>query len=323
MKIAALQLNCIFADSKQNIEKIGVYVKQASENGIDLLVLPEFFPSAIGFSSKMNHVALEGAYIRKVIKKLSSDFGIIIGGSYLYFDGTASTNTFDLVFPNGNVFSHHKDIPTQFENCYYTNGDTNPILHTPIGEIGVALCWEMIRYDTLKRLSGKVDIVLAGSCWWDLPIDAPKEREPLRQYNQKLALETPVTFAELLHVPVIHASHCGQITAYNFPANDRLQTRQFVGAAQIIDADGTVISRKEFTEGEGLVMAEMPLGKSRRQSADMDNKRYWIPDLPDSYIKAWNEINPIGNTYYKEHMLPYYLRHDKNNRVIKLKQKVI
>ena len=309
MKFAALQLNCDFADVNSNMKKAESYICLARQNDADVVLLPEFFPSAIGFSLQMNCVALKGTYVREALKNLAAKSGIIIGGSYLFFDGTQSRNTFDLVFPNGSIFSHQKDIPTQFENCYYTTGDTDHILHTPIGDIGVALCWEMIRYDTLKRLSGKVDIVLAGSCWWDLPEDALKEREALRQYNQTLALETPATFARLLHVPVIHANHCGKITSYNFPANDRLQTRQFVGAAQIIDADGKIIKRRGFNEGEGFVIAEVALNNTERKAANINPDRYWIPTLPDSYIKAWQEINPIGSAYYKEHMLAYYHEH--------------
>lgn len=38
-----------------------------------------------------------------------------------------------MIFPDGKVFTHKKDIPTQFENCYYTRGDTDHILHTPMG----------------------------------------------------------------------------------------------------------------------------------------------------------------------------------------------
>jgi hypothetical protein len=167
----------------------------------------------------------------------------------------------------------------------------------------------MIRCDTLKRLSGKVDFVLAGSCWWDLPFDSPKENEPLRQYNQKLALETPVTFARLLHVPLIHANHCGKITAYNFPANNNLQTRRFVGAAQVVSADGKVVARREFSEGEGIIITELSYDSAERKMADINPIDYWIPSLPDSYLKAWREINPKASAYYQERMLPYYQEH--------------
>lgn len=309
MKIAAVQLNCDFADVNSNLGKVERYIRQAYMKNADLVLLPEFFSSAIGFSPKMNDVALQGTFVRGKIKELSSELEIIIGGSYLFFDGSDCYNIFDLIFPNGTVFSHKKDIPTQFENCYYTVGDIDNILHTPIGEIGVALCWEMIRSDTFKRLSGKVDLILAGSCWWDLPVDAPAKREPLRQYNQKLAFETPVTFAKLLHTPVIHANHCGRITAFNFPDSDKLQTRQLVGATQIIDSDGVAIIRKNFSEGEGIIVADISIGNKERKIETVDGTRYWIPSLPNSYIKAWENINPIGHAYYEQYMLPYYCKH--------------
>lgn len=187
----------------------------------------------------------------------SEKYQTIIDGSYIFFDGENAYNLFELVFPGGDTFTHKKDIPTQFENCYYTEGDQENILITPAGNFGVALCWEMIRYDTLRRIAGKADIVLAGSCWWDLPEDAPPEREALRQYNQKLALETPVTFAKLSGVPVIHANHCGKVTADSFPGAEKIQTRQLVGGTQIIDGEGNILKRREFTDGAGYVMSDV------------------------------------------------------------------
>ena len=212
---------------------------------------------------------------------------------------------FLLCFPDGSTFAHKKDIPTQFENCYYTTGDTENILRTPIGRIGVTLCWEMIRYDTVRRLAGKVDFVLAGSCWWDLPEDAPPERQPLREYNQRLAAETPARLAGLLRVPVIHANHCGRVTAGNFPGADRQQTRQLVGATQILSGQGQILASRAFDQGEGLVCAELEGGGGRRTDAPYPTD-YWIPDLPESYINAWNTLNPLGARYYRDIAVPRY-----------------
>ncbi len=309
LKISVAQFNCAFADVPSNLAKIRSLVIQASKEGMELILFPEFCTSAIGYSKEMLKVGVQGEMTRTTLQKLSHEFHIIIGGSYLLFDGTDCYNSFDLFFPNGEIYSHKKDIPTQFENCYYTKGDANHILHTPIGNIGVALCWEMIRYDTIKRLSEQADIILAGSCWWDLPDDAPSSREPLRKYNQKLALETPVTFAKLLHTPVVHASHCGKITAFNFPSENQMKTRQLVGASQIIDEQGNILARRNFDEGEGLIFADIDICKHLKSPSNMMNDSYWIPNLPDTYIKAWNEMNPLGECYYQQHALPYYKTH--------------
>lgn len=306
LKVAAIQLNADYADVQSNLRKSESYVRKAASQGAELIILPEFFSSAAGFSDKMINVAINNRITEEWLKRLAAKCRVIIGGSYIDFDGENAFNKFTLAFPSGEIFEHKKDIPTQFENCYYTNGDENNVLVTPIGNFGVALCWEMIRYNTLKRISGKVDLILAGSCWWDLPIDAPQEREGLRQYNQSLALETPVAFAKLLGVPIIHANHCGQVTAFNFPNANKLQTRQFVGAAQIADGQGRVLARRQFFEGEGLVVSDISWNTSNRQRVEDFPPDYWIPNLPDSYIHAWETINPKAKLYYETVALPHY-----------------
>ena len=313
MKVAVIQLDAVFADFNENLKRVNNLVFQAVKDGAEFVVLPEFFTSAIGFSSKLLDTVLQNKKTHEFLVQLSSQYNIIIGGSHLFFDGYQCYNLFELVFPGGETFTHKKDLPTQFENCYYTKGDTNRILHTPIGDIGVALCWEMIRYDTIRDLSAKADLILAGSCWWDLPDNALPERDPLRQYNQQLALETPVQFAKLLHTPVIHANHCGKVTAYkftnsdnNFPIDSELQTRQMVGAAQIISSEGEIIARRTFHEGGGIIAENLKWRNTIRKEADADRNKYWIPDLPESYLKAWETLNPQGEKYYNTIALPYY-----------------
>ncbi|MEA4920207.1 MAG: carbon-nitrogen hydrolase family protein [Clostridiaceae bacterium] len=309
MKIAVIQLNADFADVKSNLIKSENFIRQAVLAGAELVLLPEFFTSAIGFSEQMLDVAIQNKKVPGLLTQWAAEYKVIIGGSYISFDGEDAFNLFQLVFPNGEIFEHKKDIPTQFENCYYTNGDENNVLVTPIGNLGVALCWEMIRYDTLKRMTGKVDLVLSGSCWWDLPLDARPEREPLRQYNQSLARETPVTFAKLLGAPVVHANHCGRVTASNFSDADKMQTRQFVGAAQIVNRNGHVLARKDFSKGEGFVISDVLWDATSLNRTNTFLSEYWIPDLPDSYLNAWESVNSQGKHYYETVTLPYYKNH--------------
>lgn len=312
MRVAAIQMNAILADVFSNWKAAEKLVAEAAQAGAELIVLPEFFTSGIAFDHKMLDVVSFDTFTQTNLLALAKKLNVIIGGSYLTFDSAKALNSFQLVFPNGDIFTHAKDIPTQFENCYYTNGDEANVLHTPVGDIGVALCWEMIRYDTVKRLFGKVDFVLAGSCWWDLPDDAAPERQPLRKYNQNLAAATPVEFAKILHVPVVHASHCSKFTAYNFPQADKLQSRQMVGAAQIIDGNGKVISRRTFDKGEGFVISNIQTEQCPKNESDWNTEQYWIPNLPQSYLSAWEKYNPLGQDYYKNVSLPYYKSSCKN-----------
>jgi|GEM_PF-3452758 len=84
---------------------------------------------------------------------------------------------------------------TNLEGFCYAPGDEETVLETPIGNIGVAMCWEHIRYNTAKRMLGKVDLVLGGSCWWSFSeseINDLKIREKLNQRNHEIALNAPI-----------------------------------------------------------------------------------------------------------------------------------
>jgi predicted amidohydrolase len=301
LKIAAVNFNAVFATVDENIKQVISYVKKAADLGVELILFPEFFTSSMGRAEAMLDVAVKSSHVEGILLQLTQQHNIIIGGSYILFDGKDAHNLFQLVFPDGKIFSHKKDIPTIAENCYYTRGDENNILKTPIGDIGVALCWEMNRYDTLMRLSQKVDLVLAGSCWEDL-----REGAPLRQYNKEFALQTPVTFAKLLHVPVIHSNHCGKVTAVDFYDEKNPFTFQMVGAAQIIDENGNIIARKSFDEGEGMVISEISLDKGKRRTADISCDKYWVEDMQEPYIYAWENYSCICEDYYNKVANPYY-----------------
>lgn len=305
MKVAAIAMNAAFADVKANLKKAEKLLGEVSKTETELVMFPEFFTSAIGFSDKMLDVARENGCVHNFLVTNAKKYNIIIGCSYISLESGDAYNKFELVFPDGQCFSHCKDIPTQFEGCYYTNGDTANVLDTPIGKIGVALCWEMLRYDTLRRIAGEADLLLCGSCWWDLPDDAPKDRDPLRRYNENLALDVPVKFARLAGTPLVHASHCGKVTAKHFPDGERIQTRQLVGAAQIINASGKVLARRPFEEGEGIVYADIALKKKPYLKRSYPDE-YWTEKLPDSYINAWNTSNPIAKKYYQDITKCYY-----------------
>jgi len=303
MRIAAVNIDASFTDLKANMNKAAILCKDAVLQGVELILFPEFFTSSMGYSKKMIEVAVNSKHLEEDLKELSSRYHIIIGGSYIFFEDGNLYNKFSLIFPNGEIYSHCKDIPTLVENCYTVNGDEDHILHTPIGDIGVALCWEMVRYDTLKRLSKKVDVVLAGMCWSDLP--DWEGGEALQKYNRDFAMRTPIRFAQLLHVPVIHSNHCGKINAYDYPNDNNLHNLQMIGATQIIDLEGKVIIQRKYDEGEGLLIADISWNNTQREPAQIDQSKYWIEDLPESYLYAWEHHNATAHDYYEKITIPY------------------
>ncbi len=307
VRVAAIQQDAVFADVRKNLRQLRLHVRDAVASGAELVLLPYLFTSAMGLSDRMLKVPIQNEKVRKVVKKWSVKYQVILGGSYLSFDGQHTHNIFELVFPDGEVFTHRQDTPSEFEASYYAGSDDDDnILQTPVGDIGVVLGLEIMRYDILKRLTGEVDVVLSGYCWWDLP----GTDEDLRQFNVDLALDAPVAFARSLGVPLIHASHCGHAPGFDVPLGHKAPVRQFVGAAQIIGHSGAVLARKPYLDGAGIITADLAWDALERPAATQFPDRHWIPELPEPYIDAWNSLYAPGQAYYHAVALPYYRRNE-------------
>lgn len=311
MKIAAVHMDTILGDVNANMDKAKKYIEEAVKDGAELIVLPEFFTSGFAFNHKLLDVVCKYDDPQAKLKEWAKEYNIIIGGSYLKFNGQDVLNTFTLTFPSGEIFSHSKDIPTVLEGFCYAPGDEESVLKTPIGNIGVALCWEHIRYNTVKRMLGKVDLVLGGSCWWALSkndISDDKIREKFNQRNHEIALNGPIDLAKMLHVPVVHASHNAKFEGFNFPKGDKLETRTILGASQIVDDNGKVVKRKMYNEAAGIIISEVDYNRLPKKVEAINTKDYWIPDMPNAFLKNGWEMNGIFQEYYKKVSRPYIIK---------------
>ena len=305
LKFAAIQMQAVLANVDRNLTNTERLIRNAAELGVDWIVLPEFFTSACAFHPKMKDSILPiNGIATQLLKKLSKELNVVIGGSFLAAHDKDVFNTFVLVFPQGDILIHNKDIPTMWENCYYIGGNDDGVLRTKIGEVGVALCWEMLRSQTAKRLLGKVKFVVSGSCWWDLPESAPKKFNPLRKKSLELLKSAPVTFAKLLGVPVIHAGHAGNFEGYAAPSEINKYTSHYLGESMIVDGSGKVLASLSREDGEGVITAEINLDKVYEPSMKISDE-YWIHNMPKAFLAEWNKLNIYGKDYYKKKMHLY------------------
>src|SRR5690606_32897072 len=153
-----------------------------------------FFTTGIAFHPSLLNAALplEGRALQLLCDK-ARRYNRPVGGSFIAIKQDRERyNTFVLAFPDGSYYSHDKDLPTMWENCYYRGGSDPGILETPLGPWGVALCWELIRTQTARRLRSKIDLLVGGSCWWTLPEKIPLPlKKKLIRINRELMEEAP------------------------------------------------------------------------------------------------------------------------------------
>jgi predicted amidohydrolase len=312
IKVAAVQMAAELAEPEKNYIHASQLIKDAFTRGAELVLLPEMFNTAVAYHPKMlESIAASGDKPLKFLSELSREYNGVIGGSFLQYDGNDVYNTFYLVFPDGEKYTHRKDLPTMWENCYYTGGDDDGVINTPIGNIGIVLCWEMIRAQTIKRLMDKVDFILAASCWWGTPVD--QEQRPLDLKNMNNLRQAPITLSEMLGVPVIHASHAGTFDGYRPPEEKELKRRQYLGETKIVDESGRTKCRLRAEEGAGILVSEIELQKATTY-VDCEKLSFWIPEIPEEIMKVWEEQGEYGKRYYQETTKPYLKGWPEDNK---------
>jgi predicted amidohydrolase len=286
------------ADVAYNLEQADKLVSEAFARGASWVILPEFFPTAAAYHPAMNGVAmpLESPPLDLLRNQARRHQGHV-GGSYITIRGADRYNTFVLVRPDGSYGTHDKDLPTMWEGCYYRGGSDDGVIETADAAVGAVVCWELLRWQTARRLRGRVDLVVGGSGWWSYP-QIPLLRTLLKrdeERSERLLPESLERMARVLGVPVVHAAHAGSfrgrtpLTGLPYPAH-------FLGYTQITNRDGHVLACRRREEGAGVVIAEVTLTPAR--PSEPIGEGFWTADLPWSLDLSWRIFNAHARRTY-------------------------
>jgi predicted amidohydrolase len=338
LKVAAVQYKPILGDVAANLRKAQVLVREAFAKNAKWVVLPEFFTSANGMHENIEkaHRPLNGEPM-EFLKRLAREGGAYVGGSFLAEADGDIYNTFVLACPDGNTFTHDKDFPsTIYESSLYAGGEdaeyarwlrkagvdtSGKIIPGRQGNnvrgcfevgdlnIGAALCWELVRYRTARRLAGRIDMLLGASGWWwsDPEFGWPGDRttDEIREHREEqeaLIREAPRRLARMLGVPVVHANFCGLNRAFLTRELQTPVTGRYLGESQIVDGKGRTVAR--LSDKEGVVVADVIPGRGEPSEPISDTEE-WMPEMSERAKRLWNETGAEGRDYYLEHVRPH------------------
>lgn len=306
VKAAAVQITTIIADAPANMASCERLALSAVTEGATYIALPEFFNTGVAWEPKIaDAIETEEGVAASFLKDFSAKHGVVIGGSFLCRMPTGAVLNRYLAFADGELVGRHdKDLPTMWENAFYEGGDSNDTgeLGTHNGvRLGAAVCWEFMRTMTARRLRGKADLILGGSCWWSIPDILPGFiRNPLENQNVENTLGCIRDTARLVGAPVIHAAHSGPM-ACGFMGLPPLTYRgYFEGNAAIVDAHGRVIASRSHDQGEGIVCASITPG-SVPVSEEIP-QGFWL--RPRGFLPAigWHYHKFLGKRWYSSNV---------------------
>jgi predicted amidohydrolase len=299
---AAVQLEAVLGDIPTNLAACERLADEAGRAGAEIIALPEFFTTGIGFAPSLATAALppDGA-ATELLTTLARRHRALVGGSFLCRDSDGHVrNAYVLAGPNGVVGRHDKDLPTMWENSFYTCGDDDGVLDAGEYAVGAAVCWELMRTQTVRRLRGRVDLVMTGSGWWSIPRWTPPTLfDCLERNNAATARRAAALFAQYVGAPVVHAAHAGALDCA-MPWLPMRYRGHFEGATLIANADGTVVAERRAEEGEGVVLGEITL---QRQPPRLEPPAgFWLHRRGMLPTAVWHYQRWHGRRWYRRHV---------------------
>lgn len=155
MKAAFYQFAPSFGKKEENIAKVISAVKDAD---LDLLVLPEFFATGYQFTS-IDEVAglsepIPDGNTTTALSDLSKEKGIYIVAGLPERDGDKFYNSAIFTGPDGYIGSYRKTHLFFEEKNYFYAGDTGfRVWDTPIGRIGIMICFDWFFPESARSLA--------------------------------------------------------------------------------------------------------------------------------------------------------------------------
>ena len=252
VKVAALQFSCS-KDVQENINKAEKMVKEAADNGANIILLPEIFERQYFCQEKRydyyNYaLPLEKNPAVNRFKEVAKELGVVIPVSFYERDIDRLFNTVAMIDADGSVLgiyrkTHIPDDHFYQEKFYFTPGDSGfKVFDTRFGCIGVGICWDQWFPETVRCMAVQgAEMLLYPTAIGSEPILDVDSSSHWRRVMQGHAAANlmPVVAANRIEVETVEPckENAGQSSSLDF-----------YGCSFIADATGDIIASAKQEE---------------------------------------------------------------------------
>ena len=252
VKVAAVQFSCS-TDVQENINKAEKMVREAANNGANIILLPELFERQYFCQEKRYDyyeyaLPLEENPAVNRFKEVAKELGVVIPVSFYERDIDRLFNTVAMIDADGSVLgiyrkTHIPDDHFYQEKFYFTPGDTGfKVFDTRFGRIGVGICWDQWFPETARCMAVQgAEMLLYPTAIGSEPILDVDSSDHWRRVMQGHAA------ANLM--PVVAANRIGVETIEPCKENaGQSSSLDFYGCSFIADATGDIIASAKQEE---------------------------------------------------------------------------
>jgi len=265
VNIALSQISCKIGDKKHNLNKIKKQIRQAKQNGANLIIFPELALTGYTLRDTVYELAepIPGPSTNLLTEVAKKENIHIVFGMVEQSEKASGVlyNTAVLLSPKGIVGKYQKmHLPTHSifeEKRYFRPGYKSPLFETDIGKLGLIICYDVFFPEIVRllRLKGAELIICISA--------SPAVR---RKFFEILtvarAMENTVFLAYVNLVGI----------------EDGLQ---FWGGSRLISPNGSIISQAKYDD-EDLVTEKISYVDLKRTEIFVPTLRDLRPELFDS-----------------------------------------
>jgi predicted amidohydrolase len=256
VRVAVAQIEPKLGERERNLETCLARLEEAVAAGAELLVLPECAIPGYMFESleeALEHAEEIPGPATETLEGAAARHGAYVVCGLLERDGDLLRNSAVLVGPDGLIGTYRKThLPFLGADRFVTPGDELTVWETPLGRIGVEICYDLRFPEVTRTLALKgADIV---------------------------AHPTNFPMAAKVQTEVITLARAAENRIYLLTANrvGRERSGEFCGWSQIVDPFGTRLAEADLFE-EKLLLGDVDLEKAR-------DKDYVIPGEYELYL---------------------------------------
>ena len=278
VKVGMIQMSCQ-KDKQANIEKTITNIRQAAQQGANIICLQELFAS-LYFCDVEDYENFKLAEeipgsTTKILSDLAKELGVVIIASLFekrmkgLYHNTVAVLDADGEYLGKYRKMHIPDDPGYYEKFYFTPGDLGyKVFQTKFGNIGVLICWDQWYPEAsrITALKGADILFYPTAIGWDISQDEATNTE---QYNAWQTIQRSHAIANGVHT--VSVNRVGQEG-----------NMKFWGGSFISNPFGTLLHKSSHTEEE-ITVVEI-------ETEQTDHYRIHWPYLRDRRIDSYQEI---------------------------------
>ena len=285
MKTALLQFS--YQNSKEKtLIKTEELIKEASENGSKLIVLPELHQNNyFCITEDVENFNLADSYEDdvKFWSSIAKKYSIVLITSLFEKRAAGLYHNTAVVFESDGTIAgkyrkmHIPDDPGFYEKFYFTPGDLGfePI-QTSVGRLGVLICWDQWFPESarLMALKGAEILIYPTAIGW---FDEDSKEEKDRQLDSWVTVQRSHAISN--GVPLISINRTG----YESDTTKAIDGIRFWGNSFAVGAQGEYLAQAD-NENETIIYIEIDYKRSE------EVRKIW-PFLRDRRVEAYDGLN--------------------------------